>query len=248
MNAIGSGSLSATAARWTIAVISCRSPMARRASRSARSACSTATRPSKEGRRRRVPVPGHDDLLAQVGEGERRMRADRAEPAGDAAEGARHPGLEVHQGDPRRPDGDARHARSRLVDLGEIAPGLLGAEETVGGLGVLGRDAVDLGDLGLAADAEHLGGRRLGVDGDRDVRARPQRTHAIRGVADVRRRDERWQHELLTRPREPAAHDARCAVQRRVRVAGRDRRREQSFASSVSSSLRSPCSSVMSAP
>jgi hypothetical protein len=31
--------------------------------------------------------------------------------------GARHPGLEVHEGDPRRPDGDARHAHSRLVDL-----------------------------------------------------------------------------------------------------------------------------------
>ena len=48
MNAIGSGSSRATAARWTIPVIWCRSPMARRVSRSARSACSTTTRPSRK--------------------------------------------------------------------------------------------------------------------------------------------------------------------------------------------------------
>ena len=39
--------------------------------------------PLEEGRRRGPAVPGDDDLLAQVGERERRMGADRAEPAGD---------------------------------------------------------------------------------------------------------------------------------------------------------------------
>jgi hypothetical protein len=44
----------------------------------------------------------------------------------------------------------------------------------------VGRDAVELGDLGLAPEAEYLGWKRLGVDRDREVRIRPQRT--MRGV------------------------------------------------------------------
>src|SRR5919198_2664478 len=179
MNAIGSGSSSATAARWTIPVISCRSPMARRASRSARSACSIATRASRKdggaALRCRVTTtrsPRSVSASAVWAPIEPNPPVTRIIASPDAAEGARHPGLEVHQGDPGRPDGDARHARSRLVDLGEVTRGLLRAEEAMGGLGVLGRYAVDLGDLGLAAKAEHLGRRRLGVDRDGDVGVR----------------------------------------------------------------------------
>src|SRR5215212_10461961 len=166
MNAIASGSSRATAARWTIPVIWCRSPMARRASRSARSACSTATRPSRKdgvaARRCRLTTTGSPrsaSASAVWAPIEPNPPVTRIIASPDAAEGARHPGLEVHEGDPGGPHGDACHARSRLVDLGEIVRSLLGAEEAAGGLGVLARDAVHLRDPGLAADAQYLGRR-----------------------------------------------------------------------------------------
>src|SRR5689334_3399596 len=53
-----------------------------------------------------------------------------------AAEGARHPGLEVEHAHPRGAHSDPRHPCSRLVDLGEVAVRLLLAEITPRGLGV----------------------------------------------------------------------------------------------------------------
>ena len=83
MNAIGSGSSSATAARWTIAGDLV--PVADGAKGVEVGQLRLLDRhaPLEEGRRRRLAVPGDDDLLAQVGERERRVGADRAEPAGD---------------------------------------------------------------------------------------------------------------------------------------------------------------------
>jgi hypothetical protein len=114
-----------------------------------------------------------------------------------------------------------------VLDLREVGRRLFRAEVAVRGPGVFGHDAVDLGDLGLAADEEHLGRESLGIDGDRDVGVRAQRAHPVRDVADVRRRDERRQHQFRARPFEPARQDARGAIQCGVCVAGRDRRSEQ---------------------
>ena len=61
---------------------------------------------------------------------------------------------------------DAGHPGARLVNLGKILPGRFFTQVAAGRRLVLGRDAIDLGDLHSAADREHLGREGLGIDRD----------------------------------------------------------------------------------
>jgi len=59
---------------------------------------------------------------------------------------------------------DAGHPGSRLADLSKIRPGGLVTQVAPGRRRVLGRDAIDLGDLHPPANHEHLGREGFGID------------------------------------------------------------------------------------